>query len=162
MPAQSVISRFKARNHNHARCMSSALKAAEGICAQHSARFTPIRRRVFEMIWAQHQPTLAYDLLDKLRAQRHNAAPPTVYRALDFLLEHGLIHRIESLNAYVGCGDPSAHHKGQFLICTMCNAVAELDDDEIGKLVNRKARQAGFHVQEQTIEVSGLCPDCSG
>ncbi len=151
---------FKSRKHNHARCITSAMKAADAVCAERGARLTPLRKQVLEMIWARHEPMLAYDLLEQLRDENRRAAPPTVYRALDFLLEHGLIHRIESLNAYVGCCDPIEQHAGQFLICGRCNAVVEMEDDEISRLMNERAQQAGFRVQRQTVELQGLCSQC--
>lgn len=151
---------FAAHGHDHGQCVADALAAAEAVCARRNARLTHLRRRVFEMLWAAHKPTRAYDLLDRLRHEHDGAAPPTVYRALDFLLEHGLIHKLESLNAYIGCVQPDAPHRGQFLICDGCQSVAELDDPEIAKRVLTKARDLGFEVRHQTIEVSGICPDC--
>jgi Fur family zinc uptake transcriptional regulator len=116
---------------------------------------------VLELVWSSHGPIGAYELLDKLRVSRGNAEPPTVYRALDFLIEHALIHRIESLNAYVGCGDPTRRHGGQFLICRDCKSVAELDDNAIARAVIRRADALGFDAQRQTVEVIGRCFDCS-
>jgi len=140
--------------------MGKALAAASALCAQRGARLTPLRRRVLEMVWARHEPVLAYDLLDRLRREKQRAAPPTIYRALEFLLAHGLIHRIESLNAYIGCVDPTVEHASQFLICQQCRTVAELDDPDIGRVVRARAHRAGFHVLQSTVEVAGLCPVC--
>ncbi len=159
MPTRSS-SLFKTQKHNHARCVASALAAADAVCTRRGARLTPLRKQVLEMIWARHQPMLAYDLLEQLRSENRRAAPPTVYRALDFLLEHGLIHRIESLNAYIGCSDPVKNHAGQFLICDRCKSVVELGDTEINQLMTKKAKQAGFRVQHQTIELQGVCTHC--
>ncbi len=152
---------FAARGHDHGQCVADALAMAEAVCARRNARLTRLRRRVFEMLWAAHKPTRAYDLLDRLRSEHDGAAPPTVYRALDFLLEHGLIHKLESLNAYIGCVQPDAPHRGQFLICEDCQSVAELDDPDIARRVLAKAHDLGFAVRHQTIEVSGTCADCS-
>src|SRR5918999_799750 len=102
--------------HDHLSCIGDALDRAAVLCDQRGARLTPLRRRVLELVWRGHEPVGAYDLL----AQMGRAAPPTVYRALDFLIEQGLVHRIESLNAYVGCDRPEAAHASQFLICTDC------------------------------------------
>lgn len=113
-------------------------------------------------MWGGHEPVRAYDILDRLRDERSNAAPPTVYRALDFLLEQGLVHRIESLNAYVGCAVSHRGHCAQFLICRDCGRVAELDDDAIAHDIQDAAARVGFTVERQTIEVTGLCPACSG
>lgn len=162
MTNNSVVSSFLPPAHRHQNCIRDALSAADEICEERGLRLTALRRRVLELIWAHHEPVGAYDLLDKLRGERERAAPPTVYRALDFLLEHGLIHRLESLNAFVGCAEPSRSHSGQFLICAKCKAVGEMDDDEIRGLVARKAKGLGFLVSGQTIEINGICPACAG
>lgn len=161
MTEKSVVSEFKPPKHNHARCMAGAMSTAAALCKQRRVRLTPLRQRVLELIWQRHEPVLAYDLLEQLRSERRGAAPATVYRALDFLLEQGLVHRIQSLNAFVACGDPTlSPHTGQFLICTHCNAIAELADQEIGHMVSRKATATGFSVHAQTIEIRGLCSRC--
>ena len=162
MTQGEILTPFQSGRHNHRHCVSDALQAAEEVCKARGLRLTPLRRRVLEMIWGSHAPARAYDLLDKLRTERRGAAPPTVYRALDFLCECGLAHRIKSLNAYVGCGDPRFDHAGQFLICRGCEAVAELDAPEISDAITDKAREAGFEAAAQTIEITGLCPDCRG
>ena len=151
---------FPDRRHDHGRCIEDALQAAEAVCDERGARLTPIRRRVFELVWSSHEPVGAYDLLRALSRERESAAPPTVYRALEFLLEHGLIHRIESLNAFVGCCAPSGEHRGQFLICDGCGQTAELHDDQVKSAIAASARQFGFTVSKETVEVRGLCPAC--
>lgn len=150
---------FVCGEHDHQRCIAEALARAEEVCRKRNQRFTRLRRRVFELVWQQHKPVRAYDVLEQLQ-QDGRAAPPTVYRTLDFLLEFGLIHRIESLNAYVGCIHPGRQHEGQFLICKSCNAFAELDSEQILAAIAHDARRSGFEVQQQTIEIMGLCPDC--
>ena len=162
MAKQAVVSSFKPSGHAHEKCVDAALAAAEEVCESRGLRLTPIRRRVLELVWAQHEPVGAYELLDRLRGEKRNAAPPTVYRALEFLLAHGLVHRIESLNAFVGCGEPARSHTGQFLICGTCGIVGELDDPEIETMLAEKAGKLGFSVQRQTIEIMGQCPGCSG
>lgn len=153
---------FPPRGHNHRKCIAEALDTAERVCSEHGLRFTQIRRRVLEIVWNRHAPVGAYEILDALRGEHHSAAPPTVYRALDFLVEHGLVHKIESLNAFVGCGHPEdGAHVGQFLICGNCRQVGELDDPDIAALIEKKAAGAGFAVSRQTIEVRGLCRDCA-
>lgn len=156
----NILAPFQPRNHDHRKCIDDAIAAAENRCARDGRSFTALRRQVLELVWSSHGPVGAYELLDMLRAKRRNAAPPTVYRALDFLLDCGLIHRIESLNAYVGCGSPDQHHGGQFLICRDCGAVAELDDPAISRAIKRKAESLGFDIEQQTIEVTGRCPPC--
>lgn len=153
---------FEWARHDHHRCIADALRVADEVCDAKGARLTPLRRRVLELVWGEHAPVRAYDILDRLRDERSNAAPPTVYRALDFLLEQGLVHRIESLNAYVGCAVSHRGHGAQFLICRDCGRVAELDDDAIARDVEDAAARLGFKVERQTVEVTGLCPACAG
>jgi len=151
---------FPPVQHDHDHCVRDALAAAELSCREQGAKLTPIRRRVLELVWASHEPVGAYGLLDRLTSEGLKAVPPTVYRALDFLLEHGLVHRLERLNAYVGCSHSPGPHAAQFLICGACHRVAELDDPAIGAALRRGAADRGFTVSRQTVEVEGLCPDC--
>lgn len=155
-----VITAFRQQAHDHDSCVSAALDAAETVCRDKGLRLTALRRRVLELVWSSHEPVKAYDLLERLRAERGGAAPPTVYRALDFLLGEGLIHRLESLNAYIGCGDPRHEHKGQFLICRDCQAVAELDDPQLRAVLSERARDLGFALDGVTVELSGRCARC--
>ena len=151
---------FPAAEHDHNHCLEQALEAAETICRERGLRLTAIRRRVLELIWNSHRPVGAYDILDALSKDGKRAAPPTVYRALGFLIEAGLVHRLDSLNAFVGCADPHQEHTGQFLICRDCRLVAELDDDDIVNAVHEKAAAMGFTAVRQILEIEGLCPDC--
>ncbi|MGD8709065.1 MAG: Fur family transcriptional regulator [Ectothiorhodospiraceae bacterium] len=160
MSHRDVVSPFQDLRHDHRGCISEALAEAERLCRERGARLTPLRRRVLELVWSSHAPTKAYDLLEQLRGEKARVAPPTVYRALDFLLAEGLIHRLESLNAFVGCGDPARTHFGQFLICERCEAVAELSDPEVSDMLTSKAGRLGFAMSEQTIELAGVCPAC--
>ena len=146
--------------HDHQRCFEAALAKAAAICERRGARLTVLRRRVLELVWQGHRPVGAYQILDALRDERLGAAPSTVYRALEFLLEHGLVHRIESLNAFVGCSDPGRSHGGQFLICGTCGTTAELNDPRIISAIEDSASDSGFHIEHRTIEVTGLCPGC--
>lgn len=160
MPRPNILSDFRPRGHNHQACIHEALDTADAVCRERGLRLTPLRRRVLELVWQRHAPVGAYDLLDALRGDGRRADPPTVYRALEFLLENGFVHRIESLNAYVGCGEPGDAHSGQFLICGNCNRVAELEDPAISQLISEKAGDLGFRINQQTIEVTGLCGEC--
>jgi len=160
MSKNQVVTPFKARNHQHNNCLKSAIARAEADCAERGLRLTQIRRRVLELVWDSHEPVKAYNILETLRPEKKGAAPPTVYRALDFLQEEGFVHKIESLNAYVGCGEPGHNNFAQFLICYECGMVAELDDSEIQGLINKKASRLGFSGQHQTIEVQGICEEC--
>jgi Fur family zinc uptake transcriptional regulator len=151
---------FPAEDHDHQRCIDEALAAAERLCAERGRRLTALRRRVLELIWESHQPVKAYDLLARLREGTSSAAPPTVYRTLDFLMAERLVHRLASINAYVGCGHPESTHNGQFLICRYCHRVAELEDAAIEASLAERAAAMGFIQLEQTVEVEGICPRC--
>lgn len=153
---------FPVPDHDHGRCVATALETAEAECRRRGARLTDVRRRVLELVWRSHAPVGAYALLDILGREGFCAAPPTVYRALDFLLAHGLIHRIERLNAYAGCTRPGTPHAGQFLLCEGCGVAAELDDPAIDAVIAAAAARLGFTVSRQTVEVDGLCPACQG
>ena len=146
--------------HDHDSCVSAAIETAERLCRERGLRFTALRRRVLTLVWDSHKPIGAYDILDKLGTEGRAAAPPTVYRALDFLIEAGLVHRLDSLNAFIGCPDPARLHTGQFLICRQCRTVVELDDRDIDSLVEDKARELGFSAVHQMLEIQGLCSDC--
>jgi len=156
-----VIREFSRGKHKHSTCVAEALATAELSCKRHGNRLTPIRRRVLELVWASHEPVKAYDVLDILRNERSSAAPPTVYRALEFLQEEGLVHKIESLNAFVGCGKPGHLDSGQFLICSDCGEVAELDDPDLVEIINKKALQIGFAIEDQIVEIKGCCAQCA-
>ena len=106
-----VRPKFDSDGHDHRRCVADALDKAEALCSDRGARLTKLRCRVLELVWNSHAPIGAYDVLRRLSQEHQSAAPPTVYRALDFLLEQGLIHRIESLNAYIGCPVPESTTK---------------------------------------------------
>ncbi len=158
--SHSQASPFQAATHDHGSCVDDALDRAAQLCEERGARLTALRREVLMLVWGGHEPVGAYAILEALRRSHPGAAPPTVYRALDFLIEHGLIHRIESLNAYVGCSRPERPHVSQFLICGGCGATAELDEPAIARAVLRRAAELGFAVERQTIEVRGRCPRC--
>jgi len=147
--------------HNHDVCVADAVAAAEARVEEAAAKLTPLRRRVLELICASHVPVGAYQLMDQLGgARKGRAAPPTVYRALDFLMEHGLIHRINSLNAYIACFGPHRPHDACLLICEKCRTVDEVEAEGLRRAIDRKASDAGFSVRGQTIEATGLCRAC--
>jgi Fur family zinc uptake transcriptional regulator len=140
------------------------LDRAEALCEARGARLTGLRRQVLGLILEAENPTGAYDLLEMLRARRGPAAPPTVYRALDFLLEQGFVHRLERLSAFVGCIEEHGHghgHPAQFLICRKCGRVTELEDHELAHALASAARRVGFAVSGATIEAEGLCAACA-
>lgn len=146
--------------HDHSSCIESAISTAEQLCRDRGLRFTSTRRRVLELVWDSHKPIGAYDILASLGGEGKPAAPPTVYRALEFLIEAGLVHRLDSLNAFIGCPDPGRRHAGQFLICRDCRTVAELGDADIEALVVDRAGALGFSAVRQILEIEGLCTNC--
>jgi len=148
------------KGKEHQNCIDQALARAEQICQRHQQRFTAIRRRVLELVWRQHKPVGAYELLEALQQQEGRTAPPTVYRALDFLQQLGLVHRIASLNAFVGCANPGEPHDGQFLICETCRSLTELEVPAITRAIEQGAAASGFEARRHTIEIMGLCPGC--
>ncbi len=139
----------------------ASLERAGRICGRRGVRLTDIRREVLGLILDAGRPAGAYDLLDRLKATRKRAAPPTVYRALDFLLEHGLIHKLERLSAFVGCvGHEHDAHAAQFLICRNCRRVIEIEDHEVAHALAEAAERAGFTLGRATIEADGVCALC--
>ncbi len=149
-------------HHDHGHCVETALARAEGLCERRGARLTPLRRQVLELVWAAHKPRGAYAILEDMdRAGGGRTAPLTVYRALDFLVSQGLVHRIESLNAYVGCAEPGVSHAGQFLVCTACDEVVEMTDPGIAAAIGGAAALRGFTVSTPTVEVRGVCAGCA-
>ena len=139
------------------------LDRAGTMCEARGARLTDLRRQVLGLILDAEQPTGAYDLLDRLKTTRLGAAPPTIYRALDFLLEQRLIHRLERLSAFVGCvAHEDGEHAAQFLICRGCGKVTEIDDHELAHALGDAAKRLGFTVGKATIEAEGQCALCAG
>lgn len=156
---KNVISPFHGE-HDHSHCQAQALESALAECAKQGLKLTKIRQQVLEIIWAQHNPIGAYDVLQKLQEAGHKPAPPTAYRALDFLVSAKLIHRIESLNAYIGCPSPNANHQCQFYICTACGHIAEVNNSSVSEALKVSAQELGFECQQPVIEVHGLCQGC--
>lgn len=146
--------------HDHARCVDQALGRAERLCESRGVRLTELRRRVLELVWRSHTPVGAYEIMEGLAAERGRVGPPTVYRALDFLAEQGLVHRLDSLNAFIGCSAPADGHKAYFLICRACRTVMELDDKAVATALASAATRAGFVIESETVELAGLCARC--
>jgi Fur family zinc uptake transcriptional regulator len=142
------------------RQIEGALSRAQLICKMRGARLTPVRRRVLELILSSDQPAGAYALLAELRRGRGKLGPPTVYRALEFLLANKLIHKVETSSAFIACADIEHPHESQFMICDDCGATEELRDDEIVQSLRRLGEERGFAVERQVIEARGLCPAC--
>jgi len=138
------------------------LARAEAACARRGARLTDVRRTVLKLILEAREPIGAYALLDRLKDQSGHGKPPTIYRALDFLLGQGLIHRVERLNAFVGCHEEADRpHPVQFLICGTCGAVTEFEDTAVTKAVEAAAGKHDFRVSRTIVEVEGECSPCA-
>ncbi|MBM3522518.1 MAG: transcriptional repressor [Alphaproteobacteria bacterium] len=153
---------FPDPRHDHERCVSSALDRAARLCETRRQRLTSLRRHVLEIVWRGHQPIGAYTILETMQAELGKVvAPPTVYRALEFLCAQGLVHRVESLNAFVGCQDPATPHSVQLMICRACSTAVELRDEGVVAALSAAAANAGFAPTRSIVEVSGLCARCA-
>jgi Fur family zinc uptake transcriptional regulator len=148
------------KTHHHAHNPHHFVDEVAAACQNRGLRLTFLRRRVLELIALEGKPIKAYDLLERLRSDRERAAPPTVYRALDFLLEHGFIHKLESINAFTSCHHPNERHTVPFLICDVCAGATELCDEKISNMLDEQARQLGFLPGSQTLEMHGVCRPC--
>jgi Fur family zinc uptake transcriptional regulator len=147
--------------HDHKKCVSEALGTAEHLCVVRGVQLTPIRHQVLELIWENHKAVKAYELLDRIKPQMDAAKPATIYRALDFLIEQGLIHRVESLNAFVGCRCSAHQHEQLLLICNNCQEVEERSAPEVMEALSREIKQADFIVHSKAIEIHGICAKCA-
>ena len=147
-------------DHDHARCTGDVLARAEAMVAERGLRLTPVRRRVLEILLEAHRAMGAYDVLTRLGAEGFGNQPPVAYRALDFLVEQGLAHRIRRLNAFAACMHPGTSHAPVFLICRACDQVAEADGGQVGEALATAAAAQGFAVERSTVEALGLCPAC--
>ncbi|MFW2132737.1 MULTISPECIES: transcriptional repressor [Ectothiorhodospira] len=148
-------------HHDHTACIRSAMDSAERLCRERGVRLTPLRKRVLKQIWQSHEAVKAYELIHQLSSHDHTVKPPTVYRALDFLLAQGLVHRIESLNGYVGCIQPEQAHDTLLLICRQCGVVTELADAGVTQALREKASSQGFALDQPIVEGRGLCRQCA-
>ena len=152
---------FPAPDHDHGRCAADALAHAEALCAKRAQRLTPIRRQVLEVLLGSHKPLGAYEIIERAGGKNARPAPITVYRALNFLRGQGLVHRIESRNAFVAC--VNNHANGDlvvFLICERCGAVGEASSPEVASTLRSAARAAGFAPKSPVIEIGGVCTHC--
>ena len=141
--------------------IDAQLRRTEAICDGRSVRLTPMRRAVYRSLLESARPMTAYDLLDRLsEAQGRRLAPPTIYRALEFLMDQGLLHRLESLNAYVVCEQPGQEHDSVFYVCGRCQRAVEISDGRVGHAVFENAQLLEFTPIRQVVEIHGVCKDC--
>jgi len=152
---------FPAPDHDHARCSNDAMAVAEAVCLERGQRLTAIRRKVLDELLGSHKPLGAYEIIDRLARRGTRPAPITAYRALEFLRENGLVHRIESRNAFIAC--VHNHPAGElvvFLICEHCGAVGEASSAELAASLTAAAGAAGFMPKSPVIEITGVCSHC--
>jgi Fur family zinc uptake transcriptional regulator len=143
--------------------LAEKLDQAEAHCRAQGAQLTTLRREVLTLILGADSPLTAYQLLDQLKTQRKSAVPPTIYRALDFLIQLRLVHRLERLNAFIPCLDSGHnHHDVQFLICAKCGTVAEIEDAATTQALADAARRCGFTPHHAMVELDGVCANCTG
>ena len=147
--------------HDHNVCIDQILHQAEKICRDRGVHLTPIRHKVLELIWESHQAVKAYDLLERIKPFNDSAKPATVYRALDFLIEQKLIHRVESMNAFIGCNYLQGQHELLLLICENCHEIEERPAPNVMASLVNEAEVAGFLINRKTIEIHGLCSRCA-
>ncbi len=150
---------FEAHDHGH--CVETAIAAAEAHCAAEGLRFTPVRRVALEILLREHRAMGAYELLERLHEAGFGAQPPVAYRALDFLVAAGFVHKIERLNAFIACAHPGATHSPAFLICRLCDAVAEAQSAPARGTLGEAARATGFQIERTVVEALGVCPSCA-
>src|SRR3954465_15929403 len=152
---------FPAPDHDHGRCTAEAITHAEQVCAKRAQKFTPCRRQVLQALLSSHRPLGAYEVIDELAKSMPRPAPITVYRALDFLMENGLVHRIESRNAFLACAhDHDAAAMVAFLICERCGSVGEIPASPVAQGLNDAARASGFAPKLSVVEITGICAHC--
>ncbi len=151
---------FPRPEHDHKRCIIRLLQHAEQLCRKTGKRLTGQRRAILEIIGSSHKATGAYDVLEMMSKQGHRTAPITVYRALDFLMSAGLVHRISSLNAFIACHHDHGSDPVQLLICKICGAVGELEEPAITRAIHKAAGRAGFAIEEPVVEITGTCAHC--
>lgn len=152
---------FPQPGHDHGRCSADAMAHAEAVCAGRGERLTPIRRQVLETLAAHHRPLGAYEIIDTIAEKVKRLAPITIYRALDFLVENGLVHRIESRNAFLACiNNHGTSDIVVFLICERCGSVGEAPVNSVAAALTTAARAAGFAPHASIIEISGVCAHC--
>lgn len=159
-PRQTQAAGLAFSAHDHASCAEAALSRAESLLSEAGARLTPVRRRTLEILLEAHAALGAYEVLERLAADGFGKQPPVVYRALEFLVDHGLAHRIRRLNAFAACMHPGEAHQPAFLICRGCKTVAEAPTGGPRRALDAAAAEMGFEVERASIEALGLCAPC--
>ena len=141
--------------------MENSIQQAEQYCQENGLNFTPVRRKVLEILLQKNTAIGAYEILDLLREAGFKNQPPVAYRALDFLVQNGFAHKIEQLNSFIGCTHPGKDHSPAFMICRNCDSVSEEEALTRNFSVSQIASKAGFTVEKAVIEARGLCHSCA-
>ena len=155
MPDTNIFSQ-----HDHAGCARATLEHAEELAANRGVRLTPVRRRALEILLEEHRALGAYEVLERLVASGFGAQPPVAYRALDFLVSHGLAHRVRRLNAFTACTQPGGNHWPAFFICETCDLIAEAPAHDFVSALSDTAEDIGFEIDRVSVEAVGQCPSC--
>jgi Fur family zinc uptake transcriptional regulator len=153
---------FPEPHHNHSHCKAELLSRAERTCERRGSRLTGQRRDVLNCVAQSHSAVGAYDIIERMAARGPRPAPITVYRALDFLEAHGLVHKIESRNAFVACTHAHDGEPAALLVCEACGLVAELTVPPVFAVLEKAARIQGFAPRRMVVEVAGTCSQCQG
>mgnify|MGYP001161244674 CR=1 FL=1 len=151
---------FPSRHHDHCGCEARILDEARRLCRERGVRLTNQRFEVLEIVASSHKPLGAYDIMEKVHFDGRRQSPVIIYRALDFLIAQGLVHRLNSLNAFIACMHSETAHTAQFLICRNCRNVAELKSSRVAEQIDEDALKTGFMVDQQVVEISGICGEC--
>ena len=141
--------------------MGNSIKEAEHYCQENGLNFTPVRRKVLEILLQKNTAIGAYEILDLLREAGFKNQPPVAYRALDFLVQNGFAHKIEQLNSFIGCTHPGKDHSPAFMICRKCDSVSEEEALTRDFSVSQIGLKTGFTVEKAVIEAKGLCHSCA-
>ena len=141
--------------------MENGIQQAEQYCQENGLNFTPVRRKVLEILLQKNTAIGAYEILDLLREAGFKNQPPVAYRALEFLVQNGFAHKIEQLNSFIGCMHPGKDHSPAFMICRKCDSVSEEEALTRNFSISQIASKAGFTVEKAVIEARGLCHSCA-
>ena len=147
-------------HHDHGACATSALDSARRTCIARDLKLTPVREKVLNILLESHAAIGAYDILERLALEGFRSQPPVAYRALDFLVEHGFVHKIERLNAFIACTHSGEGHSPAFMICKQCHQVAEAMSVPISSTLGKAAKTIGFSIDKTVLEAEGMCPRC--